>query len=322
MQSWLEELLEQSLRVEVLSGDVTPIGAHTTGWRVLPGMVIACLRPGHGRLALEDGSIHDVQEGTAVAVPGGMLHRIDIFHPRCISRWVHVNFYVLGKLDLLQLLDLPPVIPPPRSEKIGAAIEEWTTQRDGWLSLGSLYARVKQIEFGLRLLGYLLEEMDLRDNAGRQLARIHSVWPAIEYMHTHYQEPLYRDILQHRAKMSTAKFHRMFRQALGATPMEYLRGIRMRHAQEQLIASSLTVMEIARRVGYEDPFVFSKAFKRYCGMNPRAYQKATRDLAGEDRGKPRHRFFLLATAPHQSKIQNLISSVCRRRLPPAAFWYR
>ena len=54
----------------------------------------------------------------------------------------------------------------------------------------------------------------------------------------------------------------------------------MQRAAELLARRSMTVREVARRVGYRQPAQFAKAFRRYQGQAPSAFRSgsAQRDL--------------------------------------------
>lgn len=52
-----------------------------------------------------------------------------------------------------------------------------------------------------------------------------------------------------------------FKAATGVGPINYLIQIRLNHAKELLKNDSLSVKEVAKTVGYEDAYHFSKLFK-------------------------------------------------------------
>lgn len=59
----------------------------------------------------------------------------------------------------------------------------------------------------------------------------------------------------------------------GKTPIEYIRIMRIRRAAQLLVKSQLTVMEIAYKVGFNDPRYFTKHFKNEYNMTPTQYIK-------------------------------------------------
>ena len=68
------------------------------------------------------------------------------------------------------------------------------------------------------------------------------------------------------------------RRSGGKPPLSYLTGWRMTLAADLLVEQrSATIADVARTVGYSDPFGFSAAFKRVRGTNPSDFRaSATR----------------------------------------------
>lgn len=68
-------------------------------------------------------------------------------------------------------------------------------------------------------------------------------------------------------------FSRCFRRTYGRTPRRWLLERRIESAMLRLAETDLRVGEIARDLGYEDVFLFSRQFKAIAGVNPLAYRK-------------------------------------------------
>lgn len=64
-----------------------------------------------------------------------------------------------------------------------------------------------------------------------------------------------------------------FKKATGYSPKEYLLSLRMENAKHMLEQTNLPINSIASSVGYTDQLAFSRMFKRYSGMSPRAYRE-------------------------------------------------
>lgn len=58
----------------------------------------------------------------------------------------------------------------------------------------------------------------------------------------------------------------------GLSPKDYLDHYKIRLAQEQLVATTCTLAEIAGNLGYLDPFHLSRRFKALTGLSPREYR--------------------------------------------------
>jgi AraC-like DNA-binding protein len=74
--------------------------------------------------------------------------------------------------------------------------------------------------------------------------------------------------------LSRAAFARRFEGAAGLTPLKYLTRYRMLLAAQLLQDSETSLAEIARRVGYESEFAFSRAFKRHHGVPPGVFRRS------------------------------------------------
>lgn len=68
--------------------------------------------------------------------------------------------------------------------------------------------------------------------------------------------------------MDVSSVCRLFRRFEGVTPYQYLLRRKMALAAGYLIDSPLLVKEVARRVGFDDPYHFSRCFTRVHGVSP------------------------------------------------------
>jgi AraC-like DNA-binding protein len=78
--------------------------------------------------------------------------------------------------------------------------------------------------------------------------------------------------LAHCAALSRSAFVHRFTDLLGRPPMTVLRDLRMRQAAHQLASGTLTLDQIAGRVGYESRSSFVRAFRKAYGSDPTAYR--------------------------------------------------
>lgn len=89
-----------------------------------------------------------------------------------------------------------------------------------------------------------------------------------------YGEELSVEALAAELAMSPRHFERCFKQTLGQTPKRFLIDVRIGAAREMLERSSLSVTEIALRVGFKNPSHFSDTFQRLVGQAPSAFRHA------------------------------------------------
>ncbi|SDE13475.1 AraC family transcriptional regulator [Glycomyces harbinensis] len=96
--------------------------------------------------------------------------------------------------------------------------------------------------------------------------------PALEAVHRRPGERWTVGALAAVAGVSRAHFAKRFTEVMGQPPLAYLTEWRMCLAEDLLADPDRAVAEVAREVGYADPFAFSTAFKRLHGASPSAYR--------------------------------------------------
>ena len=72
--------------------------------------------------------------------------------------------------------------------------------------------------------------------------------------------------------MSKGNLIRVFRNATGQTPIEYLIDIRIQHATDLLSKTNLPISEIAYQVGFSDSNYFSRHFNDKLKTTPTNYR--------------------------------------------------
>lgn len=102
----------------------------------------------------------------------------------------------------------------------------------------------------------------------RDLTRIADT---IAFLETNYEKEVYLDKLAAMAHMSKRNFLRVFREAMGQSPMAYLVSLRVAHAAELLREGAINVTEAGLRAGFEDSNYFARQFRSVMGMSPRQY---------------------------------------------------
>ncbi len=73
--------------------------------------------------------------------------------------------------------------------------------------------------------------------------------------------------------LSTSHFSALFRSATGMAVTEYLKRLRSARARELLITTSMPISDLAKRVGYDDAFYFSRQFRSVNGVSPREFRR-------------------------------------------------
>jgi AraC-like DNA-binding protein len=92
------------------------------------------------------------------------------------------------------------------------------------------------------------------------------------YMERHLNEPVTRETLAELADMNPEHYSRLFRKYIGTSPIDYMTELRITRAKSLIRQGDLSIVEIARQVGFVDPYYFSRRFKQAVGVSPSLYR--------------------------------------------------
>lgn len=99
-----------------------------------------------------------------------------------------------------------------------------------------------------------------------------SIKKALAYIDVNYQQDIDVDTLSHYVNFSRSHFSRLFKKEVHLSIPEYLNKVRIQKAKTLLTGTDLSVSEVAKAVGFKDPFYFSKIFKEIEGQSPSFYK--------------------------------------------------
>ena len=140
-------------------------------------------------------------------------------------------------------------------------LRDYERMRVLWLS-GTRQSRVMGIFYDI--LGRLSEE--------ERLGETPVLAPAMEYLGSHLSDPsLSNRELAERAHISEVYFRKLFKQAYGISPKQYVLDARIRHAKALLTENATTVTAVAEACGFSGVYHFCRAFKKATGQTPKEW---------------------------------------------------
>jgi AraC family transcriptional regulator len=110
----------------------------------------------------------------------------------------------------------------------------------------------------------------------------HQVNRVRDFIDAHLGEDLSLHALANEAGYSRAHFLRMFRQALGVTPHQYVMQARIQKAQSLLSENEFSVADIAKTLGFSSPAHFSNFFRKNRGQRPAEFRRQYRKQISSD----------------------------------------
>jgi len=123
------------------------------------------------------------------------------------------------------------------------------------------------------IVGYM-RDLDRSDHALMPYRRLSAV---VDFISSHYHEPLEIAQLAKVAHLSISQFERRFRKVFGQTPARFLIRYRLTRASHILVQTESTISQIAHQVGFYDHSHFSREFKNLFGLSPGNYRNEHSD---------------------------------------------
>lgn len=162
-------------------------------------------------------------------------------------------------------LTLPPEAMNEAMGIVRAMQREFDERRRGYQSM--VTAMFQQ------LVTQLARAYDLREEARNEPMRRLATLTA--WMQEHLAEPMELDALARRARLSPNHLIRVFKQATGHSPLQYLTRLRL-EAACRLMETDRTISEIAFSVGFNDSNYFTRQFRQVYGITPTGMRRRLR----------------------------------------------
>jgi AraC family transcriptional regulator of arabinose operon len=236
----------------------------------VPEMILIACLSGRGWVEIEDRGRITVQANEAVVIPPATAHGYgaDENEPWSIM-WVHCRGgEVANYLKQLAVTKASPLLRTP-----AGAFDR--------MGFPAIYG---QLEHGYTIANLLVSAARLR----LVLAEIHRLrvpaYPgtrssgegleqSIQWMRQHIDHRARLPELARLAGLSVPHYSTLFRGKTGFSPIDYFLRLKIQRACQLLDTTAMRIEEIAICIGCDDPYYFSRLFKKIMGKPPRAYRK-------------------------------------------------
>ncbi|WP_245946782.1 AraC family transcriptional regulator [Paenibacillus cellulosilyticus] len=211
-----------------------------------------------------------LRPGNLIVIPAGVPHQYWASDPNPWSiYWFHVKGDHAEQFIRLYELDREPR-QLPRS-----IVSEFIARIDHSLAMMtarpfSIHTHVhisQTIRWLLSSIGHELMHVSQDTRRGAHLDH------AIRYMNEHIATSIRLPDLASYTGLSKQHLSHLFNKETGFSPIDYFLRMKMQHAAIMLDLTDLTVKEIAAAIGINDPYYFSRMFKKLIGHSPTEYRK-------------------------------------------------
>lgn len=234
-------------------------------------ILIFCVN-GKGWLQLNDEDIIAVHENSFLIIPAHTPHRYaaDDHQPWSIY-WLHLKGEDLE--HLCNISDLNGGAYDLHPSDIDKILSLFHISYD-LLSLGTITEiSLLHISHTVRYLVSYLGLIQKRNHDEKSKAYFNK---AVLYMQQKLEMSLSLQELASNIGLSRQHLNHIFRINAGITPIDYYLRLKMQRACQLLDLTDQSIKEVCATIGIDDPFYFSRLFKKIIGQSPSQYRKQLR----------------------------------------------
>ncbi len=202
-----------------------------------------------------------MEAGNIYVLPTGMDFSYECITPM-EKMYFHINLLGYSHYDLFQYMTDCVVLPVAMAELQQTAT--WLEQADNYAAIKTknwLYqVVVESLQVGKVDIGPIQEYSPL-------------IKQTIHYVESHYRSGLAAADIAAALDVAEARLQKLFRREVSVPLGRYINDRLFYYAEQQLRLTDRTIKDISERLGFCDPFYFSRMFAARYGVSPREYRK-------------------------------------------------
>ncbi|MDR3338217.1 MAG: AraC family transcriptional regulator [Treponema sp.] len=234
-----------------------------------PTSILLCCSAGSGFYSVNGEARQKLSAGHIIMIPPNTPHVYGASEEDPWSvYWVHSKGLFFEQYYQMVLPHLPFEVSDMMGDKIKDMFRQcFTLLKSPWQN--EVYFYVCQlIGTVMAMISCVGKEADpqiaLQGNRG--------VGKVITFMKERLHENVALEDLTKVSSLSQSHLHNLFRRATGFAPIEYFLQAKILAASKDLYFSELPIKDIAFSYGIEDPYYFSRIFKKIMGVSPQQYR--------------------------------------------------
>ena len=200
------------------------------------------------------------------------LTKIDVLRPDIVI--MDINIPIMNGLKVIQLSRIRH---PETAFVIVSGYDDFSYCREALrLQITDYILKpVNYEEFGTCIdnLKISLFERRISDAAEPEKQEERTITGITRYLQEHLAEEISLSVLADNFHLNPQYISQLFKSEIGVNFLAYLTNIRMEKAKKLLLATSLSIAEVAEQSGYGDYRVFTKVFKKSEGITPSQYRR-------------------------------------------------
>ena len=181
--------------------------------------------------------------------------------------WIHFTGYDAGAIlqyhGLENRVNYLTSEPPHLSSSISKIIDEFSNPSENYQYVCACYLESFILNLGLALS---------KENIQKEKMNV-SISVILKEMQETYWKNLPIEYYAAISGFSVNHFIKLFKEYTKHSPHSYMTELRIKEAENLILESEISIGDIAKKVGYDDPLYFSRVFKKYRGYSPSSLRK-------------------------------------------------
>lgn len=163
-----------------------------------------------------------------------------------------------------------PVFSYESSEDFAHIFSQLKTLRQNTIS-----EQIRMTSYLYLLLALIIEKTSSSGFQGRAFfsSKDEYIKNAVAYIQTNYSRKLSVREVSKFIGLNRSYLGAIFKEQTGSSLQQFITDFRIDKAKKLLCDISMTIGDVSRSVGYDDPLAFSKLFKKNVGVSPNTYRK-------------------------------------------------
>jgi AraC-like DNA-binding protein len=216
-----------------------------------------------------DYSDYKAGPGDVVIANANQLHTVNLISQKCVYHCFILSESLFGPGEDFQKYCFENIM--YKDKKLNEFLDKIIFEINGGAKEYKLAAK------GLiySLFAYLSRNYASKDdNAGVNTKKLDAIKSSIDYMENNYDKPITLEDICTSSNLSKYYFCRIFKEALGKSPIQYLNYLRTIKAMRLLAEGSYNVTEVSQKCGFSNYNYFSKVFKQNLKILPSKIKNA------------------------------------------------
>ncbi len=182
--------------------------------------------------------------------------------------WMHMDGFIAETLFKRYSLNSEKLVPIPFSEKRINQFNQIMSIFDNYnYDMELEYASILSKSF---ISSFIYNDIGKAINKENFENLVNSIK---KYLNNHIEASVKIDEIAQTFNYSPSYICSIFKKSTGYSINHFFNLKKMQKACEYLNYTNLNVKEISYKMGYRDPFYFSRVFKKYIGVSPKTYRK-------------------------------------------------